>query len=256
MARSTAPSSLLYLTEGVRSWVDFGLLVQSAPLMAALPRGDGHPVLVLPGLLASDTSTVTLRRTLRRLEYRTHAWRLGRNIGPTERIVVGMRERLEQLAARYDQPVTIVGQSLGGIYARQLARHSPESVRQVITLGSPIRLASTEQSRAHAAYDWFADRHVETWDLPLEHGEGPLPVPATSIYSRLDGIVAWQVCLDEPSARAENIPVPASHIGMGHHPAVLWAIADRLAQPAGEWAPFRPPPLLRAAYPAPGFAAA
>ncbi|MGH3636640.1 MAG: alpha/beta hydrolase, partial [Mycobacterium sp.] len=96
------------------------------------------------------------------------------------------------------------------------------AVRQVITLGSPIRL--------------------------FEHGDGPLSVPTTSIYSPLDGIVAWRVCLNEPGPQAENVAVAASHLGFGHHPAVIWAIADRLAQPVGQWAPFRPPPLLRPLY--------
>ena len=89
---------------------------------------------------------------------------------------------------------------------------------------------------------------ARTWDRPLEHGDGPLPVPTTSIYSPLDGILAWRTCLNEPAPQAENIAVSASHLGFGHHPAVIWAIADRLAQPAGHWAPFRPPPLLRPAH--------
>jgi hypothetical protein len=91
--------------------------------------------------------------------------------------------------------------------------------------------------------------HVVPRELPLESGVGALPVPATSIYSRCDGIVAWQACLDPPSPRAENIAVVSSHLGFGHHPAVIWAVADRLAQPLDEWAPFRPPPALRLLYP-------
>jgi hypothetical protein len=92
---------------------------------------------------------------------------------------------------------------------------------------------------------------MKTSDLPLEHGDSQLPVPTTSIYSPLDGIVAWRTCLNEPAPQAENIAVAASHLGLGHRPAVIWAIADRLAQPAGQWAPIRPPPLLRPAYPLP-----
>jgi hypothetical protein len=92
---------------------------------------------------------------------------------------------------------------------------------------------------------------TETWDLPLEHGGGPLSVPTTSIYSPLDGILAWRACLNERGPQAENIAVTASHPGLGHHPAVIWAVTDRLAQPAGQWAPLRPPSLLRAVYPLP-----
>ena len=159
------------------------------------------------------------------------------------------RARLDQLHhAVFGQPVSLIASSLGGIYARQLARSTVHAVRQVITLGSPIRLARKEQSHANRLVGDYSHWHIETWDLPVEHGDGPLPVPTTSIYSPLDGIVAWRTCLNEPAPQAENIAVSASHLGFGHHRAVIWAIADRLAQPAGHWAPFRPPPLLRPAY--------
>ena len=163
-----------------------------------------------------------------------------------------MRSRLDYLANPHRRPPTLIGCSLGGIYARQLARRTPQAVRQVITLSSPIRLVRHEQSRANRLFHLYAHQHIEPLNLPLEHDEGPLPVPATSIYTPLDGIVAWRTCLDEPSARAENIAVLASHFGIANHPAALWAVADRLAQPADQWKPFQPPSLLRTAYPAPG----
>ena len=246
---SKAPGRPLYLTDPARAVLDFGLLAASAPLLTALPRGDGQPVLVLPGLLLGDGSTRTLRAALRGLGYPTHGWDAGRNVGPTDRAVRGMRARLSQLADRYGRAVSLIGWSLGGIYARQLARHAPDTVRQVITLGSPIRLARHDQTRANHLFHRYSHQHVEHWELPLEHRAAPLPVPASSIYSPLDGIVAWRACLDEPSLTAENIAVLGSHFGLVHHPAVLWAVADRLAQPAGQWQPFRPPPLFRAAYP-------
>jgi pimeloyl-ACP methyl ester carboxylesterase len=147
--------------------------------------------------------------------------------------------------------VSVIGWSLGGIYARQLARRSRDAVRQVITLGSPIRLERHQQSNARRLFDHYADRHIERWALPLEHGCGPLPVPATCVYSRLDGVVAWRACLDQPSPLAENVEVRASHLGFGHHPAVLWLVADRLAQPRDAWTPFRPPRFTGLAYPRP-----
>ena len=116
--------------------------------MPRLPRGDGHPVLVLPGLLADDVSTRTLRAVLRRLGYDVHGWGLGRNIGPTAACVTGMRDLLDHLADKHGKPVTLIGWSLGGIFARDLARRTPDSVRQVVTLGSPFRLARNSQSRA------------------------------------------------------------------------------------------------------------
>ena len=221
-------------------------------LLAALPRGDKHPVLVLPRLHATDAPTSTLRAVLKGLGYRTYGWRLGRNNGPTSKVVHGMRARLDYVTNRHQRPVTLIGCSLGGIYARQLARRTPQAVRQVITLSSPIRVVRYEQSHANRLFHLYAHQHIEPLNLPLEHDDDPLPVPATSIYTPLDGIVAWRTCLDEHTPRAENIAVLASHFGITHHPAALWAIADRLAQPADQWKPFQPPPLLPTAYLAPG----
>jgi pimeloyl-ACP methyl ester carboxylesterase len=246
-----APPLAYLLTEGARAMAEYGLFLGTGPLRLALPRGDGHPVLVLPGLGASDVSTRGLRGALRRLGYPVHGWRLGRNIGPTARAMSGMRERLDELGDRYGRSVSLIGWSLGGIYARELARQSPDAVRQVVTLGSPFRLSRTDQSRAHWLYSRYSHLHVADWRLPLEHDREPLRVPATSIYSRCDGIVAWQACLDQPTTTTENIAVIGSHLGLGHNPAVVWAVADRLAQPEGQWAAFRPPTLLRYAFPAP-----
>src|SRR5246127_5461112 len=136
----SAPPLPLYLSDPLRATIEFGLLLGALPLSRVLPIGDGHPVLVLPGLMAADDSTWPLRRILRRLGYRVHGWRLGRNLGPTAVAVTGMRDRLDDLHSRYDARVTLIGWSLGGIYARALARNFPSMVRTVITLGSPFRL--------------------------------------------------------------------------------------------------------------------
>jgi pimeloyl-ACP methyl ester carboxylesterase len=242
------PALPLYLSEPGRAVADFGLYLAARPLMP-LPHGDGHPVLVLPGLLADDVSTRALRSTLRRLDYRVHGWGLGRNIGPTAACVNGLRDKLDYLNARYHRPVTLIGWSLGGIFARDLARRSPDAVRQVITLGSPFRITRHSQSRATKVFDRYSHLHVEHRTFPLE--SDPLTVPATSIYSHFDGIVHWQTCLDTPGERCENIAVMASHLGLGHHPASIWAIADRLAQPEGTWQPFKAPRFLRPAFPRP-----
>jgi len=258
MARGRGPSSawasrkppfLLYSTELWRSSIDAWATAAWAPILATAPRGDRHPVLVLPGFMTNDRWTTGLRASVRSLGYHAHGWRLGRNIGPTDHILNGLTTRLDHLADRYGEPVSLLGWSLGGIYARRLARQSPDKVRQVITLGSPIRLQRHDQSWASPLFNRYAAQHAEELGLPLERDTAPLTVPATSIYSRLDGIVAWQTCLDLPGKNAENIAVWSSHFGFGHNPAALWAVADRLAQPADRWHRFSSPALLRAAYP-------
>jgi pimeloyl-ACP methyl ester carboxylesterase len=248
---SDGPTLPLYLTEPGRAVADYGLYLAARPLLPHFPRGDGHSVLVLPGLLADDVSTHALRTVLRKLGYDVHGWGLGRNIGPTAACVTGTRDLLDRLNDSSGKPVTVIGWSLGGIFARDLARRSPDSVRQVVTLGSPFRLARHTQSRATKVFDRFSHLHVEHRTLPLESENLPLLVPATSIYSHFDGIVHWQTCLDTPGERCENIAVMASHLGLGHHPAAIWAVADRLAQPEGTWKPFKAPLFLRPAFPKP-----
>jgi pimeloyl-ACP methyl ester carboxylesterase len=250
------PALPLYLSEPGRAVADYGLYLAARPLLPRLPRGDGHSVVVLPGLLADDVSTRALRTVLKKLGYDVHGWGLGRNIGPTATCVRGTRDLLDRLNDSSGKPVTVIGWSLGGIFARDLARRSPDSVRQVVTLGSPFRLARHSQSRATKVFDRFSHLHVEHRTLPLESENTPLLVPATSIYSHFDGIVHWQTCLDTPGERCENIAVMASHLGLGHHPAAIWAVADRLAQPEGAWKPFKAPLFLRPAFPKPAQPAA
>ncbi len=246
-----APGCLLYMTDIPRAGVEYGQLLTLLPLQRFLPVGDGHPVLVLPGLMAGDGSTWILRRILRRLGYRAHGWGLGLNIGPTVKAMAGMTDLLDKLHREYSAPVSLIGWSMGGVFARNLAREHPAAVRQVITLGSPFGIKHERETRASGNLKLFAHLHAVPHQLPLPMESKPLPVPTTSIYSHFDGMVAWQTCLNVPSPRAENIAVLSSHIGYGHHPAAVWAIADRLAQPRGEWAPFQPPPMLRPLFPQP-----
>jgi pimeloyl-ACP methyl ester carboxylesterase len=240
------PSLALLIAEPGRAAAELLLGLAAAPVLSRAPRGDGHTVLVLPGLMGSDTSTGFLRRYLRQLGYRAHGWRLGRNVGPTPEAVSGIRRRLEDLRASSGRRVSLIGWSLGGIYARELARDVPDAVRLVITLGSPFDLAHTSESRAHGVYQRHAHLHVAARRPPLaEAARPPLPVPATSLFSYTDGIVSWRACLDVADDRHENIAVPCSHLGFGQHPAALWVIADRLAQREGGWRPFEPPAMLR-----------
>jgi hypothetical protein len=245
------PSAGLLVTEPVRGLVDLAALLVAAPWLATAPRGDGHGVLVLPGLLASDTSTLPLRGYMRWLGYDVRGWDLGRNRGPTEEVLAGLPRALFTHARRTGRPVSLIGWSLGGVYARELARRHPKHIRQVITLGSPFALTnSRRQSRAHGPYQRLSHLHADGARLPTpEQRARPIGVPSTSVYSRLDGIVSWQACVESETERHQNVEVRCSHLGFGVDPATLWLIADRLALPPGQHRPFRPPPLLRPFYP-------
>ncbi len=246
MAARQRPGLRLFLSEPGRALGEYGAMLAGSPVLLAAARGDGHAVLVLPGLLAQDGSTLTLRTYLRTRGYDVHGWNLGRNLGPTAKVGEGMTRLLRQLAEQRGKPVSIVGWSLGGIFARELARAEPALVRQVITLGSPFRLADPRDSRAHAAFQRYSRTHADPRTLPSRAALGmPIPVPSTAIYSRQDGIVPWQACVEVPGPRRESVAVYSSHLGLGHNPAALWVVADRLAQPAGEWRPFRAPAVAR-----------
>ena len=242
------PSSLLLLSEPWRSVLELGALTISAPQLAKAPRGDGHPVLVIPGLLASDASTLVLRGFLNRLGYRTAGWGMGLNVGPTGDVVRGLPDRLRELADRHDQPVSVIGWSLGGIFARALGVRTPEHVRQVITLGSPYATQVPGQTHADSAYRLLSRRHYAEATGRGPEVAAPLGVPTTSIYSRLDGIVSWRVCREDVADRRESIAIPASHLGFGHNPTALWVVADRLAQDPRDWRPFTAPRHLRALF--------
>ncbi len=231
----TAPNKLLLLLEA-RAWWELGAFYWMAPLSGLAPTGDGHPVFVLPGLAASDISTCPLRAFLRDRGYRAHGWKLGRNCGPRVGVEAMMQDRLVELADRYARKVSLIGWSLGGIFAREMARRAPNEVRSVITLGSPFA-GNPRAINAWRIYEGLSGRAVDDWPA-REAAQDPPPVPSTAIYSRSDGIVAWQSCVERITPITENIEVQGSHSGLGHNPAVLYAIADRLAQPEDEWRPF------------------
>jgi pimeloyl-ACP methyl ester carboxylesterase len=224
-AEPTRPSAARFALEA-RAWPELLSTLATWPLLArGATRGDGAGVLVLPGWLADDLSTRVMRRLLRDVGYYAHGWRLGRNYGPASHRIVALERRLLDLAERYGAPLTLIGWSLGGLYARELARRRRGAVRQVIALASPLR--APVASLVAASFAREVGRNVENGS----------PAPLTAIYSRSDGVVPWQHCLVEPGPLRENIEVPSSHCGMGHHPVALWLVAQRLAQPVESWAP-------------------
>jgi len=232
------PPPLSLLLAEVRGIFEFNGSLLLAPLLLQAPRGDSHPVLTLPGFLASDLSMAPMRRYLKELGYDAYAWNKGRNIGGVLRMRSALRDRLAEVYTAAGRKVSIVGWSLGGVYARDLALQAPDMVRSVVTLGSPFA-NDIRATNATRLYEALSGEAVED-NVELRNAiAGDLPVPTTSIYSRTDGVVNWQTCLLRPSDTAENIEVYlASHIGLGVNAAALWAVADRLAQPEGEFSQF------------------
>lgn len=252
-----APSALLALTELPRALVEFGSLGLAAPILAGAPRGDGHPVLVLPGFVTTDISTAPLRRFLRGLGYDAYAWELGRNLGPKaighegEKLIARLREIHDATGHK----VSLIGWSLGGVMARQLSRRAPEAVRQVISLGSPFT-GRPQATNVWRTYQILTGQRLDDPDTRVQLSESalPPPVPSTAIYSREDGVVAWQNCIEPQGPETDNIEVHGSHCGLGVNPAVLYAVADRLAQAEGAWHPFERGGLRSLVYPFAGHA--
>ena len=250
------PSLLLALTELPRALLELGTMPLATPMLATAPRGDGHPVLVLPGFVTTDRSTGVLRRFLTMLGYDAHSWDLGRNLGPKAIGAEGEKliARLDAIHAKTGKTVSLVGWSLGGMMARQLSRRRPDLVRQVITLGSPI-VGNPKSTNAWRTYKTLTGHDIDHPDAQeqIRESELPPPVPSTAIYSKEDGIVAWRNCIEPVDAWTDNIQVHGSHCGLGVNPVVLMAVADRLAQKEGEWKPFdRTCGLRQLAYPSSG----
>ena len=236
--RRLRPPSLLLMLAEARSLLELNSSLLLSPLLMRAPKGDGHPVLALPGFLASDLSMAPMRRYLKALGYDAHAWNLGRNLGGVASKRGALRDLVQRIYATTGRKVSIVGWSLGGIYARDLGLQLPDMVRSVITLGSPFT-SDVTATNATRLYEALSGEGINDNPEIRQAIAGDLPVPATSIYSRTDGIVNWHTSQLRPSSTAENIEVYlASHIGLGVNPAALWAVADRLAQAEGEFRQF------------------
>jgi len=235
---TAAPGRGLLLMElrAIPELVGFAAALPSLALIS--PKGDKQPVLVLPGFVTTDNSTIALRAFLNLVGYPTYGWDMGRNFGPLPGVEEGLKQRVEEIYEKYERKVSIVGWSLGGIYARQLAKMMPDKVRQVITLGSPFT-GDPRHTNAWKLYQMASGHKVDDRDRHMGGEISKTPdIPTTAIYSKTDGICAWQNCVEEESSQTENIEVTGSHCGLGHHPAAVFAIADRLAQKEGKWKPF------------------
>ena len=238
--KTQSPSTWDSALELPRVVLEMTSLTYAWPLLATSPRGDGHAVFCLPGFTAGDQSLLVLRRFLNRLNYHTLPWQLGQNIGSYE-LQDQLLEHFQHVMADNPGKISLIGQSLGGIYARMLARRWPERIRQVITLSSPFASASPESTNALVGRLFRYLSGMSRAEMREQMQADParaLPVPSTAIYTKTDGVVHWHTCLDYTGEQAENIEVLGSHSGMGFNPLVLHVLADRLAQPEDHWQPF------------------
>lgn len=204
-------------------------------------RGDGHPVVIFPGLGADATSLAPLLKHCQTLGYTAFDWGRGFNTGPKGDVDQWLSDLAGHTAARlagFDQKASLIGWSLGGLYAREIAKLLPPAVRQVITIGTPFN-AGADYTHVGWIYRLLSGNGAK-YDAALSQRlRTAPPVPTTSVYSRSDGVVAWQTCRhDVVSKRVEDIEVNGSHIGLGWNREVLGVVADRLAQRPGQWRPY------------------
>ena len=237
-AQVGAPSLGLLGLEPFRAAFEYASMLLSS---VSAPAGDGHAVVVFPGLALGERSTEALRSFCQRSGYTALDWGRGVNQGPAGDIDAWLDEltnHVSNLTAAYDQRITLLGWSLGGIYAREVAKKMRRRVRQVITIGTPFA-GTPEQNNVGLVYRLVNGQKASMDEALMQRLAQAPAVPTTSIYSRSDGIVAWQTCIQYPThRRTESIEVDGSHCGMGWNPAVLSVIADRLAQSDAAWRPY------------------
>jgi hypothetical protein len=206
-------------------------LARLLPVYARAPRGDGGPVLVLPGFGTGDASTVGLRTFIQLIGYRARGWELGINRGDVGALLPQVIERTLRAADRGGRKVRLVGWSLGGTLARETARERPDLVECVVTLGTPA-VGGPKYTAVGAAY------RRQGYDLDAIEREvaarerHPIRVPVTAIYSRGDGVVAWQACIDRHTPGVEHVEVRGTHTGLGFNPDAYLVIAQRLPRPS------------------------
>lgn len=221
------PKSLLLL-EG-RIGFELARFVLAMPrLRRRLPRGNGQPLVIVPGFGTTDTATAPLRKLFNDLGYACHGWGLGRNLGMRSGVRDALNAQLQAVHAA-GGPVTLVGWSLGGVFVREMARHQPQSVRRVITLGSPINRDPDANNMLPLVRLANGGKPPKTDLAGFARRITPPPVPCTAVYTKQDGIVAWRACLEDPADNTENVEVSGSHFGLPCNPQVARLIAERLA---------------------------
>jgi len=239
------------LLEVTRFFWEAGSSAVLGPLSRILPRGDGHAVMTLPGFYGADGSMASLRRFLDRQGYRALPWGLGRNI-PDDgirslrqalefrlQVETELVNRLSREKRESGKKVSLIGWSLGGLYATGVAHRHPDIIRQVVTLGTPFgdpRATSVYKAMQRVYRAEVSPGQLDEWIAYTFEGE--LEVPVTALYSQSDGFVGDGIARLPDHDLMENIAVMASHVGFPFNPLVRAVLAERLAQPDGQWRPF------------------
>lgn len=232
-----------------RAIMEAACLPYLLPWLSLAPRGDGHPVLLLPGFMGADGSLGVLKRYLVHRGYAVQTWGLGRNVGFQQNLAEGIERKLRDMHATHGRKVSLVGWSLGGLYSFYTAARAAECVRSIVTLGSPVTLSEQGSQAARSVLALYRmvthpegpDTHLARPDVRRALLEPPPDIPISCLYSHSDGVVPVQEARIDPRSNVhENILVPGSHLGMGFNAWALWIIADRLSQPEHQWTPFSP----------------
>lgn len=251
------PPHLLHQLMEVRALGEIATLPAAWPLLSQAPKGDGHPVLLMPGFMGDEGSLFALKTYLANRGYKVQTWGFGRNVGFRSRHAQALEQKIRFLHHESGRKVSLVGWSLGGVFALYGAHQASECVRQVITLGSPVSVdAEGSQSPAivKAMYRLVAHPMGPTAHAMQPRAKKvrlrqPLALPMSCLYSLGDGVVPPQeATINGDPAMHENIRVPGSHTGLGFNPLVLYIVADRLSQPEGAWQAFKPTGLPGAIY--------
>lgn len=234
-----APSWALTGFEPIRAALEYaGMRLMNK---SNLSRGDGHAVVLFPGLASDKHAVAPLKAFCEQLGYAARDWGRGFNTGPqgdSNRWLDELAEHVLALTGDGSDTISLVGWSLGGIYAREVAKRLNGRVRQVVTIGSPFA-GSSHQTHAGLVYR-VLNGSAPSMDKAMSRRLRTAPrVPTTSMYSRSDGVVAWQACIQPGSgAHTENIEVAGSHCGLGWNAEVFEVLADRLSQRPGAWKPY------------------
>ena len=251
-----SPSVLSSLLEA-RIFMEMALLPASLPLLMAAPQGDGHPVILVPGFMAGESTLAALKLFLQNKGYDVHTWGLGRNVGFRGKHANALPQKIRYLHHTTGRKVSLVGWSLGGVFSFYGAETTQDCVRSIITLGSPVSvdmMGNQSPPALKAMYRLVSHRlgasaHLMQPRAKAMREHRRLPIPTSCLYSLSDGVVPPQeATIDGDPALHENIQVPGSHVGLGFNGIVMAIVADRLAQPEGHWKPFAPQGLLGHVY--------